>query len=310
MTARFSVAEREKQKQPKRSRCSGSVFLVQPGWRRAPFSRRHCHEMDGRSAALPQRDAVLYGAARRSGGRAEGEQLSRARRGGALGLLVCPPRSGPRAVLRLHGGRAPRGSELTPRSPAEAQTRWCERASARRSAPSLPSRLSPCVWNERRAAAVSGRSGAARRRSAIREYQPHSGRGGIKPTADQLSASPEGRAEGQNLVVCSSCCCWAAFFFFFFNELTYHERKKWIRGAFISSCDPSFTSLTGDSHSYIHSTCRFGCSELEKLLCMQQTWLASRIQASLKSVSNTYWNPGAIVSSGRVIFSYYALLAE
>lgn len=78
------------------------------------------------------------------------------------------------------------------------------------------------------------------------------------------------------------------FFFFFFNELTYHERKKWIRGAFISSCDPSFTSLTGDSHSYIHSTCRFGCSELEKPLCMQQTWLASRIQASLKSVSNTY----------------------
>lgn len=202
-----------------------------------------------------------------------------------------------------------RGAPSWPR----ARRRRRRRADARGLQPGgahLPSRLSPCVWNERRAAAVSGRSGAARRRSAIREYQPHSGRGGIKPTADQLSASPEGRAEGQNLVVCSSCCCWAAFFFFFFNELTYHERKKWIRGAFISSCDPSFTSLTGDSHSYIHSTCRFGCSELEKPLCMQQTWLASRIQASLKSVSNTYWNPGAIVSSGRVIFSYYALLAE
>lgn len=52
------------------------------------------------------------------------------------------------------------------------------------------------------------------------------------------------------------------FFFFFSNELTYHERKKWICGDFISSSDPSFTSLTGDSHIYIHSTCHFSCSEL------------------------------------------------
>lgn len=33
-----------------------------------------------------------------------------------------------------------------------------------------------------------------------------------------------------------------------------------------------------------------------KPLCMPQTWPASRIRASLKSVSNIYWNPGAIVS--------------
>lgn len=64
MRARFSVAEREKQNQPKRSRCPESVSLVQPGWRRAPFLRRHCHEMMG--AALLYRSVMRCCTARRA----------------------------------------------------------------------------------------------------------------------------------------------------------------------------------------------------------------------------------------------------
>ncbi|XP_032298034.1 uncharacterized protein LOC116652771 [Coturnix japonica] len=159
MTARFCVAGREKQNQPKLSLCSVSVSLVQLGWRRAPFLRRHCHEMDGRSAALPQRDAVLYG----SGGRAEGEQLSRSRRGGSVRLLVCLPSSSPAGVCP--GAPSPPRADGRELQPGRAH---------------LPRRLPLCLWNERCAAAVSGRSGAARWISAIPEKSTFRAWGGIK----------------------------------------------------------------------------------------------------------------------------------
>lgn len=121
--------------------------------------------------------------------------------------------------------------------------------------------LSLCLWNKcwGPAHALTDRERFAQLRSGINE-NPHWGVGGIKSSADTIHYKPRRNSKGQNLMVCF-CCCWA-FFFFFSNELTYHERKKWICGDFISSSDPSFTSLTGDSHIYIHSTCHFSCSEL------------------------------------------------
>lgn len=98
MTTRFSVAVKEKQKQPVWMpwvQCSGSASLVQLGWGRAFFpSRRHCNQIYGCSSALPQHDAVVCSSACSSWKQAEGEQLTRAGRGCSLEGAFFPLKPG------------------------------------------------------------------------------------------------------------------------------------------------------------------------------------------------------------------------
>lgn len=119
-----------------------------------------------------------------------------------------------------------------------------------------------CSWNKccGAACALTDQEKFAQLWNGINE-NTYWGTKGIKYSSDRIKYQPWRKSKGQKshgvflLLLLSA-------FFFFFNELTYHERKKWICRDFISSSDPSFTSLTGDSHIYIHSTCHFSCSEL------------------------------------------------
>lgn len=97
MTTRFSVAVKEKQKQPVWMpwvQRSGSASLVQLGWGRALFpSQRHCNQIYGCSSALPQHDAVVWSSACSSWKQAEGEQLTRAGRACSLQGAFFPPKA-------------------------------------------------------------------------------------------------------------------------------------------------------------------------------------------------------------------------